>query len=856
MNTNQTLVEQISQLISDNQVINWSEYKQLESSDPAFWRRLKKMAAIGQALQKSQQDSEYEHEKALFSWGHLHVLERIGTGSFGEVFRAHDSTLDREVAVKLLKSEQISGYQTRNFIAEAKRMAKVRHPRVLAIHGANLHDERVGFWCDLISGVSLSECKDMHHSDRQVLQYATDLIDALEAIHEAGLVHGDVKCANIMKDQMGRLVLMDFGAGKQQDRHNINDFDVIGTPLYMAPELFRGDQKSPASDIYALGVVLYKLSINVYPVNAIDFEQLSKTHSEQPSIRQLKKVRSDISRPMSRLVHKMLSPSPASRPTVKEIKISLQHIRQMPEQRRKKWALASIIASLSICLLVVSLAYVNVDQARQITQLEKQKTDTVNEFLNQLLNSTAAMGRARDVRVVDLLQVAATSLEDRFADQPVAKAAMYHSLGNSYNSLRLPKVALPYLEKSLDLRRKIFKSNDSEVLKTQLEMAFSYHLLRNYDASMALNTEVIALAQSHQPPHAYTIALAQVRMAEIHLDMNEIDAAEQLLQAQISQLSDPTEASNNLPFLVLSTLARIHSMRSEYDQAEAVSRQARGWLSAYPQALETNKNAIENELAIALVQQGKLDEAEVLFEGHVAHSVRLFGANSRANIATFSNFSGFLRSRNKPQQALEYSQKAYDLAMQIMGPRDRSTLQTAITLANILVDLGDVTGGEELMRFTLSDVHDSLGESHQLALLLEYNLGELLNKTGRYIQAYELASKTHQKAINQLGSNHIYTLASADNMGVGLSGKGKHDEAIKMLQTTHQSIQESMGPTAPITLLNLQHLAEAFERAEMYDQSILTHQQLLDTQLDHLGETHDDTKHTQNQIYRLQNRIK
>ena len=852
MTTEQEYIEQICLSVSENRSIDWSQYEDLKSNHPELWQRLRKIEAIAKTMQDTLQVEEEHTETALFNWGHLSVLERIGEGNFGEVFRAFDSILEREVALKLIKPKRISGHQTRSFIEETRRMAKVRHPRVLAIHGANIHDARVGFWCDLISGDSLSDGKDKQYSPDQILLYAIDLAEALHAVHEAGLVHGDVKLSNIMSDHMQRLILMDFGAGAHQDQVDANDLNVVGTPLYMAPELFQGEAKSPASDMYAFGVVLYRLCTQNYPLHADDVDALMQAHQNQHPIPTLRLARPDISRPMAQLIHGLLSPEPHARPDAKTVKEQLDYIRKTPERKRKKWAIGSIIASLCIGLLAVSVAYVNVDNARLATLQEKQKTDSVNDFLSQLLNSASALGRAREVRVVDLLQVASSSLDEKFSDQPMAKAAMYHALGNSYNSLRLPEKALTYLQKSLDLKRSLLQENDPEILRTLIEVAFSKQVLRAHDESIALFKEVIALAESQQPPNENTIAVAKIRMADIYLDLDEISTAEELLQGLTEQLPDPKTAENNTPFLALSILSTIHVMKSEYDKSEEVSRKAMAWLNAFPKAMETNKNAIRTELANALAQQGKLDEAEELYIQDVEQTARLFGPDNRANIPTLANFSAFLRKRNKTEEALEYGQRAYELSKSY-GPRDLYTMRSAVTLANILVDLDRKAEGETLMRNTLNDVYATMGENHQLAFLLEYNLGELLNNTQRYAEAYALATSTYQKALEKFGENHIYTLASSDNIGFSLSGQGQHEAALSRLKTTLQQLQETQGPSAPITLLSQRHLAESYERAELIEQSLSTFQALLAIQKEHLEESHEDVKLTESDIERLQN---
>ena len=149
-------------------------------------------------------------------WGHLRLTEVIGEGSYGVVYRARDPILDRDVALKLRTSGSAKDAE---YIEEARRLARVRHPNVLAVHGANRHDGRVGMWADLLTGKTLEDTLALnqetggHMPYSQLLALARDLAAALGAVHETELVHGDVKPANVMIERHGRAVLMDFGAG-------------------------------------------------------------------------------------------------------------------------------------------------------------------------------------------------------------------------------------------------------------------------------------------------------------------------------------------------------------------------------------------------------------------------------------------------------------------------------------------------------------------------------------------------------------------------------------------------------------------------------------------------------------------
>lgn len=187
-------------------------------------------------------------------WGPLRIEGLIGAGGYGEVYRAHDTRLGRDVALKLLRDTP--GDAASTSIAEARRLARVHHPHVVTIHGAEAIDGRLGLWMELVPGETLAALLARRGPlpARDVTAIGHALAQALQAVHGAGLVHGDVKAQNVMRTSTGRVVLMDFGAGT----------DAM-TPRYAAPEIRQGARPTQAADIYSLGVLLHLLATGRFP---------------------------------------------------------------------------------------------------------------------------------------------------------------------------------------------------------------------------------------------------------------------------------------------------------------------------------------------------------------------------------------------------------------------------------------------------------------------------------------------------------------------------------------------------------------------------------------------------------------
>jgi serine/threonine protein kinase/tetratricopeptide (TPR) repeat protein len=236
-------------------------------------------------------------------WGHLVLLERIGQGMSSEVFRAWDSTLHQEVALKLLHENGADAYAQARLLEEARRLARVRHNHVVQVYGADEHDGRVGLWMELVRGESFEQLVKARgpFGDREAALIGLDLCAALAAVHGAGLLHRDVKSQNVMREQRGRIVLMDFGTGEELAGTN----RLVGTPLYLAPEIFRGEKASVQSDLYSVGVLLFYLVSGKFPVTAASMEQLGNAH-ERGDRRSLRDARPDVPETFVRVVERAL----------------------------------------------------------------------------------------------------------------------------------------------------------------------------------------------------------------------------------------------------------------------------------------------------------------------------------------------------------------------------------------------------------------------------------------------------------------------------------------------------------------------------------------------------------------------
>ncbi len=246
--------------------------------------------------------------------GRYRLLSRLGSGGHGEVWRARDERLDRDVAVKVLRPELADDEDVRaRFRAEARAAGGLRSPGIAAVFDFAEDDEGAWLVMELVDGVPLSQV--LRSSGRLPVDRTLDLVEqaaaALQVAHDGGVVHRDVKPGNLLLRGDGRLSVTDFGIASAAGAAPLTRTgQVVGTAAYLAPEQASGRPVTGAADVYALGVVAYECLAGARPFERDGQVAVLLAHLSEPP----PPLPPDVPGPVAALVHRMLAKDPAERP--------------------------------------------------------------------------------------------------------------------------------------------------------------------------------------------------------------------------------------------------------------------------------------------------------------------------------------------------------------------------------------------------------------------------------------------------------------------------------------------------------------------------------------------------------------
>jgi tetratricopeptide (TPR) repeat protein len=542
---------------------------------------------------------------SLTSLGRFDLIERLGVGGFGSVWKARDKELDRTVAIKIPRASGMTAEEQEKFFREARAAAQLRHPSIVSVHEVGRDGDSVYIVSDFVRGVTLGDwLTGQQLTSREAAELSAKIADALHHAHEQGIVHRDLKPANIMIDGDGEPHLMDFGLARREvgEVTVTMDGQVLGTPAYMSPEQAQGEGHTAdrRSDVYSLGVMLFQLLTGELPFRGnarmITHQVI---HDPAPSPRKFNAV---IPKDLETITLKCLEKDPPRRYSsaaelAEELRRFLRgepiHARPVSRiERAARWVRRNKVVSALSSAIAIALLLGTIISGYFAVRARHQ--------------ADVALAREQDAVAAEQksLQAAAEEARARQQAQAVTEVLIYKEKG------RLDE-AIPFFEKTLDTRLEKLGEKHPDTLSAMVNLAEAYVNIERFERAVQIYDRVVSIREKELGANHRDTTGAMHALGHVHLQAKNYPEAIRLFEA--------TRGDSTSRASCLISAYRAAGRNKEADALEAKSAgkaqsaKEMGEIAlAYANKFESLDDAIA-ELAAAYQKTDRLAEASVLY---------------------------------------------------------------------------------------------------------------------------------------------------------------------------------------------------------------------------------------------------
>ncbi len=687
--------------------------------------------------------------------GPYRLVRALGEGGMGTVYLAEraDGLFEQQVAVKLIKRGMDSEAVRRRFVAERQILARLQHPHIARLLDGGLTDDgRSYFVMEYVDGVPItkfSATQELGLSAR--LRLFEKVCRAVEYAHRNLVVHRDLKPSNILVTADGTVKLLDFGIAKvlADDETPLFTQTETGlmamTPEYAAPEQVKGEAITTATDVYALGIVLYELLTGTRPYQ---FDQRSPTEIERvvcgtapprpstavqrgsdtlpPFADDLhRKLRGDL----DTLVLKALRKEPERRyasafhllddlqryrdglPILARPDTTAYRLRKFVGRHRLSVVMTTALVLLSLGFAIVHTQRITAERDR--AQLEAQKAEEVKNFvlgLFEVSNPNEARGDTITARA--LLERGSQRLATELRNQPTVQAEMMQVVGEVYHKLGLTARADTMVQGALAVLQEHHGPKHPALVPVWVALAQVQYQAGTYDEAAEAATTAVELSQSLHGENAPETAAALQTLANIERARGNLDAAEALARQTLALHNQHAHLSEASREDALANLGAILFEQGQYDEAEPVYRERLALAQSLYEPPHTMLAIALNDLGLLLKEQGHLDDAEPYYRDALVMHTTLLGDNHQEVAISSGNLASLLHTKGDLDAAEPLYQKALAIFRTHYGD-DHPYVATSISnLGTLYFDRRDFADAERMFREVLALDQRFLGDDH------------------------------------------------------------------------------------------------------------------------------------------------
>lgn len=779
-------------------------------------------------------------------FGAYRIVGELGRGGMGVVYLAErdDGQFRRSVAIKLIGGGRHGSELYERFEAERQILAALDHPNIAHLLDGGLTAGGLPYLVmEHVDGLPIDE-----HCDRnrltidERLQLFTTVAHAVHHAHRNLVVHRDLKPSNIFVTADGVVKLLDFGIAKILDPSLIaHDAPLtrsgvgLMTPEYASPEQFRGDPITTASDVYALGVVLYKLLSGRRPYNVesrslIDWARLiirevpvppseavgRRTVEEAAAVDLNRRLRRRLRGDLDRIVLMALRKEPEQRyPSAEQMAEDIErHMRGLPvaAHRGTRWYrfrkftqrhLAETVAAALVAISLLAGAGLASWQGRLARQ-ERDRAEAarlraeqalsqsrdVTAFLIDLFEaSDPSEARADTIAAREILRRGARRIEE-LAAQPLVQARMLDALGRVYENLGQYAQAQHFFERSLVVRRSVHNDEGTEVAASlkQLGMVLTRrgeYVTADSMLRRALAIERAVLGESH-PDIARTLYL----LGFVAPYLGKVDDAVEFYRESLEMRRQTLGREDSLVANSLIALGSALRRRGDIEGAERCYREG---LALRQRVLGPEDPAVAEAMLhlgdLLREHKGENEEAEVLYQVALTIQRRALGDDHLALVHTLGSLASLFAERGDLAAAESLQYEVLKLQTKVLGTEHPSVAGTLGALADLLLEDGQYAEAEAQIERALTLYRKTLGDQHYAVASTLGQLAKLNMLRGDYDTAERLYRDVLARRLRAVGPQHALVALDQANLAELLTRRGLYQEAEQLLEEALRNLR-------------------------------------------------------------------
>jgi tetratricopeptide (TPR) repeat protein len=646
--------------------------------------------------------------------------------------------------------------------------------------------------------------------------------------------------------------IIDFGVAKAIEQRLTDSplvthvGTIIGTPAYMSPE--QADHSvldvDTRTDVYALGVLLYELLIGVLPFDA---NELKRASAEEMR-RRLREE--DPQRPSQRLstIDHVQATDLASRrrtepgPLRRHLAGDLDWIamKAMEKDRTRRYsspselaadvqrsicdepvlagpptvayrmrkfvrrhrlavtASALVAAGLVIGLTVAVWGLVRARRAEEKARQEAAAAEQTAGFLVGLFRvSDPQEAKGRTITAREILDRGAAGIRSQLAGQPLLQARMMNTMGRVYDGMGLYDEARPFLEESLETRRRLLGEDHPDTLQSiqDVEQVRGHQgQFAGSETTVRQVLERLRRQRGDDDPHTLS---AMYQLGEVLYQTGNLDEAEPLLRAALAGRRRVAGVDSRDTLASMNTLASLLQDRGHPGEAEPLYREAVEGFRRLAGADDPQTLLSLNDLATLLVGQDKMSEAESMFRDILDADRRVYGADHRNTLTALNNLGVVLSMEGKLAEAEPLYRDALERRRRVLGDDHPDTMFSIHNMGGLLVDQGKLVEGERYRREAWERRKRVLGPDHPDTLEAAYNLAAVLRKLGRLEESEARYREAADGRRRVLGPEHPDTIDSLTRLGTVLQEEGRMEGAIAVQREALAAYRKSLPEGDP-----------------------------------------------------------